>query len=434
MGYKNVSNIIGSVAEKMNLPYWWVEAIAVEYTACREFATRNEIWTFNFDKLTESDLRNALKTHRVVVYFPLVHNVRTSVFSARVFEGIFSRVPVDLCAEQDDLIPEGLVSDYHFPWQLNPLDIWDTKLSIFDHFQVYDDGKYWQWRFAKFVGVEGRHYGRTVSDEIDLEAFDLVHDKLAALRNPVIKPGESGHAEFKMKVEDFYRWLDDLRSPILSALQELHYKKRHSRSSYPKVTTCEPPLLSRFESFTIRDGSFHTRFFAEAIFFRGCRQHAIKAEELAQDERPSVMKLDEVYQERANAIVLGAACLEAFINHHGYDTFPKFWERKKLSLVNKWQKYFALAGKGDTFNSSKETYHSLSQLMKSRNLIMHSKGFPTKVTQNETETITQTEIDMPRKFVHELPSRIEDLIRELCEATELSIPVWLTPMPNLGWM
>ncbi len=419
----------------MKLPYWWVEAIAVEYTACREFATRDEIWTFNFDKLTESDLIKALETHRVVIYFPLVHNVLPDVFGARTLERMFSGIPVGLCAEHNDAIPEGLVSDRHFPFYLNPLDIWDTKLSLLDHFQVYDDGKFWQWRFAKFVVAEGHNYGKTLSDEVDLEAFDMVQDKLAVLRNPVIKPGESGHAEFKMKVEDFYRWLDDLRSPILSALERLHYKKRHSRSSFPKVTNCEPPLLSRFESFTIRDGCFHTRFLGEAIFFRGCRQHAIKAEELAQEEGSSIMKLDEVYQERANAIVLGAACLEAFINHLGYDTFAKYWDSvEKLSLTDKWKIYLALAGKGDKFNSGKEPYQSLSKLRKSRDLIMHSKSLFQKVTQNKNKTFTHTEIDMPRKFVHELPSRIEDLIRELCEATELSIPVWLTPMPNLGWM
>ncbi|MCE5265057.1 MAG: hypothetical protein LLG97_16185 [Deltaproteobacteria bacterium] len=428
-------NIIRTVAEKVKLPPWWVEAIAVEYVECREFATRDEIWTFNFEKLAKNDLMEALKTHHVVVSSLLVHNVLPFVFSARIFEGMFSRVPAGLCAEQDDLIPEGLASDHCFPWQLNALDVWDPKLSIFDHFQVLNDGKFWQWRFAESMAIEGRHYSRTVSDEVDLGVFDLVHEKLAALRNPVIKPGEPGHADFKIKVADFYQWPDGVRRPILSELEKLHFKKCRSRSSFPKVTRCEPPILSRFESFTVRDSSFHTRFFGEAIFFRGCHQHAKKADELAQDERPLVMKLDEVYQERANAIILGAACLEAFINHLGYDHFPKYWEGiEKLSFMSKWQIYLALAGKGATFDSSREPYQSLFKLTKKRNLIMHSKGHFMKVTQNEAKTIPHTELDMPREFVHELPSRIKDLIRELCEATQLPVPVWLTPMPNLGWM
>ena len=48
--------IIQTVAQKVKLPYWWVEAIAIEYTECREYATGNEIWAFNFDKLSEYDL------------------------------------------------------------------------------------------------------------------------------------------------------------------------------------------------------------------------------------------------------------------------------------------------------------------------------------------------------------------------------------------
>ncbi|NOR77210.1 MAG: hypothetical protein GQ523_01985, partial [Methanophagales archaeon] len=47
--------IIEVVAQKMELPCWWIEAIAIEYTECREYATRDEIWAFNSDKLSEYD-------------------------------------------------------------------------------------------------------------------------------------------------------------------------------------------------------------------------------------------------------------------------------------------------------------------------------------------------------------------------------------------
>jgi hypothetical protein len=41
--------LIERVAQKMKLPHWWIEAVAIEYTECREYATLNEIWTFNFN-------------------------------------------------------------------------------------------------------------------------------------------------------------------------------------------------------------------------------------------------------------------------------------------------------------------------------------------------------------------------------------------------
>lgn len=308
--------VIEAVAQKMKLPYWWIEAIAIEYTECREYATRDEIWTFNCDKLSEDDLEEAVRSHRVVVYGTLMHNVLAEVWASRAIERMVSDVPVGLVEEFDDVFAEGLVSDYHFPFRGNPINVWDPKLSFSRHFQVLDGGQFWQWRIAEFTRVEGRRYGKWVSDEIDLEPLDQIHDKLASLRNPVIEPGEPGHTEFRIKVEEFYQWLDEIRRPILSALSDVHVKKRNAQESYPKVTRSEPPQLSRFEMFTVRNGEIYTKFFAEPVFFRGCRQHAIKAETLAksvEDSPELIPKLDEIYQERASAMILGVACLEAFM-------------------------------------------------------------------------------------------------------------------------
>ena len=427
--------VIKTVAEKMNLPYWWVEAIAIEYTQCREYATRDEIWTFNFDKLSERDLEKAVRSHRIVVYGILMHNVLTAVWSSRTIERLVSDIPVRLVEEPNDVIAEGPVSDYHFPFLGNPIDVWDPKLDFSSHFQVLDEGQLWQWKIAEFVTVEGRKYGKWISSEIDLEPLDQVHEKLASLRNPVIKLGEPGHADFKVRVEQFYRWLDELRRPILSALEEIHARRR-AQASFSKVTKSEPPLISRFETFTVRDSEFYTKFFAEPVFFRGCRQHAAKAEELAtsvKDNKELVAKLDEIYQERASAIILGAACAEAFINGLGFEQFPDLWKNiEKISLNAKWQLYLELKGKGDVFDPSREPYQSLAQLARSRNSLVHFKRLYQKVHRISNREVTHLELVLPRNFVRYLPSRLEQLIRELCGVTNLQIPPWLTP--KTGWM
>jgi len=430
-----VYRVIKTVAEKMNLPYWWVEAIAIEYTQCREYATRDEIWTFNFDKLSERDLEKAVRSHRIVVYGILMHNVLTAVWSSRTIERLVSDIPVRLVEEPNDVIAEGPVSDYHFPFLGNPIDVWDPKLDFSSHFQVLDEGQLWQWKIAEFVTVEGRKYGKWISSEIDLEPLDQVHEKLASLRNPVIKPREPGHADFKVRVEQFYHWLDELRHPILSALEEIHARRR-AQASFSKVTKSEPPLISRFETFTVRDSEFYTKFFAEPVFFRGCRQHAAKAEELAtsvKDNKELVAKLDEIYQERASAIILGAACAEAFINGLGFEQFPDLWKNiEKISLNAKWQLYLELKGKGDVFDPSREPYQSLAQLARSRNSLVHFKRLYQKVHRISNREVTHLELVLPRNFVRYLPSRLEQLIRELCGVTNLQIPPWLTP--KTGWM
>lgn len=428
--------IIEKVAKKMKLPYWWVEAVAIEYTECREYATRNEIWTFNFDKLSEDAIENAVKSHHIVVNCTLMHNVLADVWSDRALDRLVSDISIRLAEEVNDVIAEGLVSDYHFPFTGNPIDVWDPKLSFSNYFQILDGGHFWQWHIADFVPVKGRNYGKHISSEVDLNPLDQIHERLALLRNPVIKPGEPMHPEFKIKVEEFYQWLDEVRRPIISALEDVHIKKRNALVKFPKVTKYEPPQLSRFEMFTVREGEIYTKFFAEPVFFRGCRQHAIKAEELissVKDDKELVSKLDEIYQERANAVILGEACLEAFINGLGFDHFPKLWDNiEEISIIAKWQLYLTLKGKGSLFDPGREPYQSLTQLTKSRNSFVHFKHKYKIVHRTTNKITTNIEFDLPREFVRDLPLRLERLIRELCDSTGLPIPPWLTP--KTGWL
>jgi hypothetical protein len=434
-----VHKVIETVAQKMGLPEWWVEAVAIEYTDCREFATRDEIWTFNFDRVSQKSLEEAVRSHHIVVYGIIWQNVHADVFGQRAIERLVSDIPVPLVKEPSDAMAEGAISDYHFSFLSNPIDVWDPKLSFSSHFQVLDEGQLWQWRIAKFVSIEGRKYGKWISSEVDLEPLDQIHERLASLRNPVIKPDELGHADFKLKVENFYQWLDQIRQPILRALEDVHHAKRSGQASLSKVTKGVPPLLSRFEMFTVQNSKICTRFLAAPVFFRAARQHALHAEELAasaHSDRELAVKLDEIYQERAIAIILGSACLEAFINNVGFEHFANFWNRvEQLPITAKWQLFLELKGKGDTFTPDQQPYQFLIQLVNSRNSLVHFKSDYHKVKPFGKRVATRTEYhDMPRQLVRDLPARLEQLIKELCQATGIPTPTWLTPQPQLGWL
>ena len=419
----------------MNLPPWWIKAIAIEYTNCRDFATRDEIWTFNFDKLSERDIEEVVESHHFIVCGTVYHNVHEDVYPHRLIDRLTSDVSLVLVDEPDDMIVEGKASDYHFPVLGNSIDICDPKLDFSIHFQVLDNGQIWQWRIAKFMSVEGRKYGKWISSDLDLEPLDQIHDKLALLRNNIIKPGETGHKEFKKKVEEFYRWLDKIRYPILSKLGQIH-KSRKAKSSKSKTTTDIPPLLSRFEKFSIIDSRIHTKFLAETIFFRSCVQHSRKAEELVvglKTDREIIDKLDEIYQERATTIILATACLEAFLNGLGYEYLPKLWKKiEKLSLKTKWQLFSILKSNKGLHNAGKEPYQSLGKLIRYRNLLIHYKPQYKEVQKKKSKTISYTENNLPRKFVHNLPKTLEKLIQELCKGNDLPIPPWANP--KTGWL
>jgi hypothetical protein len=427
---------IKEVAKRMNLPIWWVEAVAIEYTECREFANRNEIWTFDFSHVSENDLEAAIRQHRIVVNGVIWHNVHSDVFRSRLIDRLVSSVPAPLMKEPDDAIAEGLVSDYYFPFLGNPIDVWDPKLSFSSHFQVFDDDQLWQWHVADFLPVEGRSYGKWVSDELEIEPLDQISERLASLRNPVIKPGEAGHTEFKLKVETFYQWLDEIRRPIFRALEEVHRSKRATQARLSKTTKGAPPLLSRFETFTVRNGEIYSRLLGAPILFRVCNQHATRAEELlasVHNDWEMVQKSEEIYQERASAIILGVACLEAFINNLGFEHFENVWNRlEQLPIVSKWQLFLVLKGKGDVFAPDRQPYQFLIQLSKSRNRLVHFKGAYSKAMSFCNRMVTSAEYhDMPSPLIQDLPSRLPQLIRELCRAVDIPTPSWLTPQP--GW-
>lgn len=107
--------LISSVANKMSLPTWWVEAIAIEYTDCRDFATRNEIWTFNFDRVSPQMLENAVRSHAVVVREPIWHNVSRAVLGHRTIERLAGGIPVPLSKENGDAIAEGAYIELSLP-------------------------------------------------------------------------------------------------------------------------------------------------------------------------------------------------------------------------------------------------------------------------------------------------------------------------------
>src|SRR5208337_1962783 len=276
-------------------------------------------------------------------------------------------ISAPLCESVEDMIPEGLVSRSYFPIQTNSNDSWDPKLSFSTHCQVFENGQLFQWKIAEFVPVEGRHYGKYISEFIDLEPIDELSQELQILRNPIIKPGEHGYEDYKEKVTDYYQRLDAVRHLLLKQLMTIHNQKKSQYSGFPKTLPLTPPILSHFERFTVRDNKYYTKLYAEPIFYRGCFFHAKKAEDLIASKNNQfelTNSLDEIYQERATAIILGAACFEAFINGLGFEYYPEIWKQlENLSIKKKCFLYYSLSGKDSSlFNTGKEPFKSVMDL------------------------------------------------------------------------
>lgn len=216
---RNILNI----SARSELPYWWVQSVAIEYLECRDYTTRNDIWAFNFDLISDQDLMNAVKSERVVISGPIVHYPQLERKSLlKSLENYFLGRDDDL----EEHVVEGLCSWNDFPEEVEFLDYWDPLSSFSEYFQVYDDGNFWQWKIAELKQMKGNPKGKWVSPDVDLTLINDLGLKCIELRNNIIKPGEPGHKEFKKDVEQFYWELKEIRREILSKLWEVHQKRK----------------------------------------------------------------------------------------------------------------------------------------------------------------------------------------------------------------
>ena len=123
---------IFAVSSRLGLPYWWVESVAIEYLECREFAGGDEIWTFNFELVSETELVKAAESERVVVSGPLIHYPQFDRKSMlKSLEKYFMGREDDDAGEH---IVEGLCSKDDFPEEVEFLEFWDPKISFSEYF------------------------------------------------------------------------------------------------------------------------------------------------------------------------------------------------------------------------------------------------------------------------------------------------------------
>lgn len=434
-------DVINKLSKEMNLPNWWVEAIAIEYTDCREFGVGHDgLWRFNFNKVKEDDLINALINNKTVISSCfLIHNINKEVFNTRMLESLVSSVPSPLTSDSNSIIVEGLASAFCFPCFFNNIEIVDPKQALNSYFLVCEDGEIWQWRFADLVPLEGSNYVKYVSDYLYLDEFDKQNEKYKELWN-------YKHSEciddnlLKNKIAEYFDWIESIRKPLLLNLYELHQQKKVSPEYKSMATTVIPPYMSRFESFKVAsDDKGTNRFFykidAAPIFYQSCCQHVIKANEIitsicSETEIPP--RLDTIYQEKASAIVTGIMCIEAFINHIGYDILPDIWEcQEKLALTEKIKVLLTLKGKGNkSFNKSTEPLSSFINYITSRNWLVHSKPKYEAVKSYKQKNMTPMEYYLRDDLVLKMPSHIKELIEFICMAIDINSPAWLEEAPR----
>lgn len=426
-------NIVDKVSEELNIPRWWVESIAIEYLDCRDYDVgENGIWKFNYEKVTKDELIKAVNEKKAVISaYTIFHNVRSEILRTRMLEGLVSNVIPGISENEGDILVEGLASNNYIPFLFNPTEEVDPKQNLSFHFQVFDDGRIWQWKFADFISVEGRNYGKFISEISNLDGFDKLHDMYLELYN---NKKNQTKDEFLESISEYFDSINTLREKLLGELLQYHYCKKNEIKEFDKVTDKIPPYLSRFETFKVKNGEFYTRCYAAPIFYRGCYDHSKKSKQIEysiKEKNEYVTKLDSIYQNRAIAVIMGASCLESFINQLGYECFPNIWDdMEKLSIGAKYLLFFELNNKSDLFDVGKKPFSYLNKLIRARNMLVHFKPHFKRV-KNDNNSIVTTLNYYLNAGIDTLPEKIRKIIEITCRVGNKNSPAWLYDAP--GW-
>lgn len=420
--------------QKKNIPNWWKQAIAIEYLPCRDFLKGDRISQFDFSLITEEQLEDAINRHKIVSYGMIIHNVDPRTFQQKAILGLIGGVTKPIVdGDSAAIIPNGVVSRNHFPNLVNPIEVCDPLETFNSHIQVLDNGVLYQWEIARFEGVKDRHYGRWVSDYVDLSAFDDNYDEFQELILLKRKTKDSPE-EYIKRAKLYIEKIQSLRLDVFSKLLEVHNDLKNSdRSSKNKVVEYAPPLLSHFETMKIEGGEISTKASMAPIFYRSALKHRSHAKKLQTSTLShSIHILDEIHQERAEAIIMAAACLEAVINEIGDTKYNDIWSSiEKLSLNEKYKTFYYLSGNLDDFDISKPPFQFMNKLISVRNEMIHFKPGYKKVKVLNGKSTSRLDALLDIELIDKLPMILCDSISAVYKKIDFTLPEWLSDKP--GW-
>lgn len=416
------------------MPSWWPEAIAIEYLSCRTFKDAARIGTIDFSLVDKAELAKALIDKKIVSYGTLIQNVDPQTFQSRSIMGLISTVARPI-VDRDSaaILPNGVVSRHHFPWLANPINSCDPIESFNSYVQILDDGELYQWEVARLEGVKGRNYARWVSDYVDLSEFDENYEEFQELMRS--KSSTSLHLDtYEERAQTYLAKLRGMRAKayvtLLTVHEDLKVKDIISRG---KVVSYKPPALSHFETMKIDGGEISTTCFIAAIFFRAAIKHCAIAKKFFIDgnvTRPHL--LDEIYEERAQAIIMGVACLEAAVNEAGNHRHPDMWKfLEKLTLGEKLNLIHRLASPAAAFDSSRHPFQFVLKMVISRNEMIHFKTEYKKCKVLDGVAVSRMETILNGELADALPLVLADSIKQIYLTVGLPEPEWLTDQP--GW-
>jgi hypothetical protein len=417
-------NVIETISRRSNLPYWWVESVAVEYFDCREYLVDGDFWSFDFNLLKEEDIRQIAQKKVVIGAYTLFQNIRSEDLKTRVMLALVGAPIMPLSAE---IIPEGQVADHYVPWQLNSIDAWDPKLGFSNHAQVLDEGRFYQWKISEFYAIPGSHRGWFKSEFLDLEPLKQINEAIYDLRDKA-KPNGSGPSRItRATVGEEYAQLEKARSILREKILQYHLSKKADKV----LPHNPPPVVTYLDSLEFIGGEYLVRSHVEPLFYRRAIRSLDETRRIVQDRvkgKPDAISFVDEIELSAACIVFAALCMETYINLVGEEYCQSIWKDifARGNLQTKWLLIPFTLGSMDCFDAHDKPYSDFLQVLGWRNRIVHyehrfKKTQPVMGKKQASQIYSVCNLKNAEIALQTTKAMIE----RLSEKTRVPLPAWL---------
>jgi len=419
---------IAVISKQLKFPYWWVESVIVEYFPCRRYAESGELWTFDFNMLTDEDIKKIPEKKVVIPNLVLMQNVRPEDLSQRTMISMIGLpfTPFD----EADLIPEGFANYTCFPSPLrNDISVWDHKLEFQQQSIVFDDHVFYQWTIAEPYNIESEHRRWYKSDLFDLSKLDSINRTLQKYRNS--NEIKNPTPEFVKKIENEYNVLENEREMLRRKILEYHSKNK-PQITLKDVDVPKPPMLSYFEAIKLTENGYQVKTHMEPLFLRSAIRnlHRAKDARATRDANPKNYDalLDEI-EYSSMCIINSTNCLETYINFVISKHLPE--ESKVFDATSshrqKWIWVPTALELSQKFKPTEPPFSNFSNLVKWRNNVIHHIPEYTSARGPVSHTFNQFNLENAKIAV----KTVKEMVTSLSADGKIPLPRWIqTDMGN----
>ncbi|AYE32948.1 hypothetical protein [Clostridium septicum] len=428
------STIIDNVANQTNLPKWWVESIAIQYFNPREITLEKEdnLWKLDYSKLDEDELAEAaIYKKSVISNYKIFHNIKEKVFYKRYIGDKRNIENRDLLLkEYDEIIANGLVSKYYVAFKEKEGYIESPENILNSYYQVLDNENIYQWKVLDSI----RYCEETFNFNYVNEIFSL-QEKHDYLVNLLIRSEEVDEKEIRDKTEEYLEWCNVVKRSLAKTLYDAHLARlsridENNEHNINKVIKEEPPLISSYENFTLKDGIFKSNHNFSGFFYKKSLEHLKKAkyiEEVSKSDKELLKNIDNLYNEKLLSLIMGLKCVETYINSIGNSYFKDIWDETiNFTLKSKIRFYLKLTSrKVDLDEEYKDITNSIYNLVNLYDEFINSNmEFKESYIENNI-IITTLGVKLSDRDLNNIDIILNEFIVYLSKKCNIKLPCWI---------